>query len=54
MTPKQTPQGAHSPVSTTFVEKTKAADLGWQNFFRHLAAEKTSETRQALPRHVQE
>ncbi|WP_155846082.1 hypothetical protein [Celeribacter ethanolicus] len=53
MTLKKTPAGAQSSAMMTLTQKNKS-DLGWHHFFEHLVADKTLDTRQALPQNVQE
>ncbi|NHM20363.1 hypothetical protein [Tritonibacter mobilis] len=53
MTLKKTPAGAQSSAMMTLAQKKKS-DFGWHHFFERLAAEKTTDTRQALPQDIQE
>nr|WP_319250528.1 hypothetical protein [uncultured Celeribacter sp.] len=52
MTLRKTSAGETSAMMT--ITQKKKSDLGWHHFFEHLAAEKTTDTRQALPQDIQE
>ncbi len=52
MTLIKTPAG-ETPAMMTNAQKKKS-DAGWHHFFERLAAEKTLDTRKALPQNVQE
>ncbi|MCA0045340.1 hypothetical protein LA304_17700 [Celeribacter sp. ASW11-22] len=54
MTRKNLAADAQSAVTMTITQKKNKSELGWHHFFERLAAEKSLETRQDLPRSVQE